>query len=156
MTKSIIKIPSNIWTLKIKLSQTRSECLRVIEIDSNASFLQLHETIQDAVAFDNDHLFQFYLGRHPDQHALTIGGEPSYNGYNPVNRYRKISLLGTWPLPIGCKLYYLFDFGDRWLFQINKTRHKGKIPQPGVIYPQIIEARGKNPEQYLDWEYEEG
>jgi hypothetical protein len=49
----------------------------VIEIDSNSSFLQLHEAIQDAVDFDNDHLFQFYLGRHPDQYAHTIGGEPS-------------------------------------------------------------------------------
>lgn len=43
--------------------------IRVVEIDSSASFLQLHEAIQDAVDFNNDHLFQFYLGRHPDQHA---------------------------------------------------------------------------------------
>ncbi|MCP3872354.1 MAG: plasmid pRiA4b ORF-3 family protein [Desulfobacteraceae bacterium] len=149
------KKPSKIWTLRIKRPQAISECVRVIEIDSKASFLQLHEAIQKAVDFDNDHLFQFYLGSHPDQHAYTIGGEPSWNGYNPVNRYRKINITGTWPLPTGYKLYYLFDFGDQWIFQINKTRHKDKVPQSGVVYPRVIESKGKNPVQYSDWDYEE-
>ena len=126
----------------------------MIEIEANAFFLQLHEGIQDVVDFDNDHLFQFYLGRHPDQHAYIIGGEPIWNGYNPVNRYRKISISDTWPLPTGYKLYYLFDFGDQWIFQINKTRHKDEIPQSGVVYPRVIETKDKNPEQYPDWEYE--
>jgi len=45
----------------VKRPQTRLECIRVIEIESSASFLQLHEAIQDAVDFDNDHLFQFYF-----------------------------------------------------------------------------------------------
>jgi len=155
MNKNTNKKASNIWTLRIKLPLTRSECVRMIEIESSASFLQLHEAIQDAVDFDNDHLFQFYLGRHPGQHAHTIGGEPSWNGYNPVNRYRKISISGTWPLPTGYKLFYLFDFGDQWIFQINKTRHKDKIAQLGIVYPRVIETKGKNPEQYPDWEYEE-
>jgi hypothetical protein len=48
----------------------------------------------------------------------------------------------------------LFDFGDQWIFQINKTRHKDKVIQPGIVYPRVIEAKGKNPEQYTDWEYE--
>ncbi len=150
-----IKNPSKIWTLRIKLPQTISECIRVIEIESSASFLQLHEAIQDVVDFDNDHLFQFYLGRHPDQHAHTIGGEPSWNGYNPVKRYCKISISDTWPLPTGYKLYYLFDFGDQWIFQINKTRHKDKLAKPGIVYPRVIEAKGKNPKQYPDWDCEE-
>ncbi len=155
MDKITNKNSLKIWTLRIKLPLTISECIRVIEIDSNSSFLQLHEAIQYAVDFDNDHLFQFYLGRHPDQHAYTIGGEPSWNGYNPINRYRKISISDTWPLPTGYKLYYLFDFGDQWIFQINKTRHKDKLSIPGIVYPRVIEAKGKNPEQYSDWEYKE-
>ena len=149
------KKPSKIWTLRVKRPQVISECIRVIEIDCTASFLQLHKTIQEAVDFADDHLFCFYLGKHPDQHAHTIGGEPGLNGYNPKNRYRKISISGTWPLPTGYKLYYLFDFGDNWIFQINKTRHKDKIPQTGVNYPRVIEAKGKNPIQYQDWDYEE-
>ena len=155
MGKKAIKNPSKIWTLRIKSPLTISKCIRVIEIESSASFLQLHKAIQDAVNFDNDHLFQFYLGRHPEQHAYTIGGESSWNGYNPINSYRKINISDTWPLPIGYKLYYLFDFGEQWIFQINKTRYKDKLAQSGVVYPRVIEAIGKNPEQYSDWEYEE-
>lgn len=155
MIKKDNKSLSNIWTLKVKHPQAITECIRVIEIESNASFLQLHKAIQAAVNFDDDHLFQFYLGRHPDQHAYIIGGEPSWNGYNPVNRYRKIRLSDTWPLPTGYKLYYLFDFGDCWIFQITKTRHKDKVAQTGIKYPRVIEAKGKNPVQYPDWEYEE-
>jgi len=64
-------------------------------------------------------------------------------------------LSSIWPLPTVVKLYYLFDFGDNWVFQVSKTRHKEKIPQPGVIYLRIIEAKGEHPEQYPDWEYEE-
>ncbi len=124
----------------------------MIEIESSASFLQLHEVIQNAVDFDNDHLFQFYLGRYPDQYAQIIGGEPGWNGYNPVNRYSKISISDTWPLPTGYKLYYLFDFGDQWIFLINKTWHKDKVTKLGIVYPRVIEAKGKNPEQYPDWE----
>lgn len=155
MSKITSKKPPTIWTLRIKRPHAIIECVRVIEIESNASFLQLHEAIQEAVDFDNDHLFQFYLGRHPDQYAYIIGGEPSWNGYNPVNRYRKISLSSIWPLPKDYNLYYLFDFGDNWVFQINKTRHKDKVAQAGIKYPRVTEAKGKNPVQYPDWEYEE-
>ena len=54
-----------IWTLRVNLPQIQSECVRVIEIKPNATFLELHEAIQDAVDFDNDHLFEFFIGRHP-------------------------------------------------------------------------------------------
>jgi hypothetical protein len=141
-----------IWTLRVKLPLIRSECVRLIEIKSNATFLELHEAIQDAVGFANDHLFDFYVGRHPDHRAYSIGGEPNWDNFNPAKLYHNKHLSNVWPLPTGMKLYYLFDFGDQWIFQINKTRYKEKIQQLGVIYPRVIEAKGKNPEQYPDWE----
>jgi hypothetical protein len=141
-----------IWTLRVKLPQTQSECVWVIEIEPTATFLELHEAIQDAVGFDNDHLFEFFIGRHPGNRAYTIGGEPNWDTFNPVRTYQNVRISSVWPLPTGMKLYYLFDFGDNWLFQINKTRHKDKLIQSGIVYPRVIEARGKNPEQYPDWE----
>lgn len=141
---------TKIWTLRVQLPQTISKCIRVIEIESSASFLQLHEAIQEAVDFDNDHLFEFFIGRHPDHRAYSIGGEPNWDRFNPVKVYNNVRLSSTWPLPGGMKLFYLFDFGDNWLFQINKTRHKDKVVKPGIVYPRVIEAKGKNPEQYPD------
>ncbi|MDD9302915.1 MAG: hypothetical protein HUK40_11500 [Desulfobacter sp.] len=139
-----------IWTLRIKLPHT--EWVRVMEVEPVTTFLQLHEAIQDIVEFDNDHLFEFYIGKNYRNRAYTVGGEPNWDMFNPVKTYSKVRLSSVWPFPSGCKLFYLFDFGDNWLFQINKTRHKDKQSQPGVVYPRVIEAKGKNPEQYPDWE----
>ncbi len=81
--------------------------------------------------------------------------ESNWDTFNPVMAYDKIHISSIWPLPTGMKLYYLFDFGGNWIFQINKTRHKDKIAQPGIKYPRVIEAKGKNPEQYPDWDDED-
>lgn len=151
MNKKSLKI----WTLRVKLPWSGSDCVRVIEIQSDATFLDLHEAIQEAVDFDNDHLFDFYIGRHPNSRAYSVGGESNWDTFNPVKAYGEIPLSSLWPLPSGMKLYYLFDFGDNWIFQVNKTRHKDKIAIPGVKYPRVIEAKGKNPEQYPDWDEED-
>jgi len=40
-------------------------------------------------------------------------------------------------------LDYLFDFGDNWIFQINKTRHKDKVAQSEIKYPRVIRQKAK-------------
>jgi hypothetical protein len=52
-----------IWNLKIKVCGMQPECGQLIEIDSGASFLALHDAIQEAVDFADDHMFEFYAGR---------------------------------------------------------------------------------------------
>ncbi len=55
--------------------------------------------------------------------------------------------LGTiWPLGRK-KLYYLFDFGDRWTFEIRKVRG-AKQPAQATAYPRVIQSIGPNPKQY--------
>jgi hypothetical protein len=141
-----------IWTLRVKLPLLESEWVRLIEIKSSASFLDLHEVIQTAVDFDNDHLFDFFVGRSPRSRAYSIGPEPNWDTFDPIKQFGGIHLYDVWPVPKGMKVFYLFDFGDNWLFQINKTRHKDKLIQPGIVYPRVIEARGEKPEQYPEWE----
>jgi hypothetical protein len=46
------------------------------------------------------------------------------------------------------KLYYHFDFGDDWYFEIRRSRAKPKEPTPRVQYPRVVEATGPNPRQY--------
>jgi hypothetical protein len=52
-----------IRTLKIKVCGMKPECSRLIEIDSGVSFLALHDAIQEAVDFGNDHMFELNAGR---------------------------------------------------------------------------------------------
>jgi pRiA4b ORF-3-like protein len=51
------------------------------------------------------------------------------------------------PLPKPLKLYYWFDFGDDWKFEIKKARQE-KEAEPRVKYPRVIERAGPNPVQY--------
>jgi len=56
------------------------------------------------------------IGRQPGNRAYTIGGEANWDMFNPVKTYKDILISNVWSLPVGMKLYYLFDFGDNWVF----------------------------------------
>ena len=114
-----------------------SECVRVIEIDEDSSLEVLHGIIQQAVDFDDDHLYDFYAGRHSRNQKVEFEVDAI--------------LSEIYPLPPSCKLYYLFDYGDSWVFQIRKSRKRTES-QLGVSYPRIIKETGKNPTQYPRYE----
>jgi len=144
-----------IWTLRIECIGGRyleNECVRVLEIDSEASLMELHDAIQDAVGFDRDHLFEFFAGRSYRNRKLVFND--SFDGEQSFDRYGILTLEQLYPLPKSCKLYYHFDFGDDWYFEIGKFRRKLMVREPGVEYPRIIASIGQHPEQYGSWEEE--
>ena len=49
------------------------------------------------------------------------------------------------------KLYYMFDFGDKWIFEVRKKRGSREAER-GVKYPRLIKGVGANPEQYPRFE----
>ena len=61
----------------------------------------------------------------------------------PLNR--------VFPLPERLKLFYWFDFGDDWKFEIKKDR-RTHPPAPKTKYPRVIRRVGPNPKQYPNWE----
>ncbi len=46
------------------------------------------------------------------------------------------------------KFYFLYDFGDKWIFQIRKSRKRIKA-ETNVKYPRIIERIGDDPLSHL-------
>ena len=140
-----------IWTLTIEciMGMYQShECVRVLEIHSAASLLELHIAIQDAVDFDQDHLFEFFGGRHWRNRKVAF--EDRYEDADPFDTYANITLEDVYPLPSGCKLIYHFDFGDDWFFEIKRSRKRPKEPEKGQRYPLLVESIGPNPDQYPD------
>ena len=109
---------------------------RTIEVKEDFTLKRLHHYIQGIVEFDDDHLYEFYLGRNPRNRAHTVPTNSKLNQIYPLN---------------GLKLYYLFDFGDSWLFEIRKSRKK-KNAEEGQKYPVLIESIGINPEQYPEYD----
>lgn len=127
-----------IYTLTISFPHDEDDIpwSKTIEVKEDLTLLKLHKYIQKLVEFDDDHLFEFYVDKKP-RHSN-----------NAISKNRKLNEI--YPLT-GCKLYYLFDFGDNWIFQIKKYRKK-KNENNKITYPALIESTGINPEQYPEYE----
>jgi len=139
-----------ILTLEIKLIFSlwwNKPCVRVIEIEDEASLFDLHDAIQDAVGFDRDHLFHFFVANSdsPQAHRHWLSEAESYEDW--YDEFRTIHLTEIWPLKPRKKLYYLFDFGDRWTFLVSKRRGVKKS-EDGASYPRVIDRAGSDPVQY--------
>jgi len=105
---------------------------KTIEVKEDFSLQRLHKYIQEIVGFDDDHLYEFFTGKNPRNRFQTVPEQTRLNELYPIT---------------GLKLYYLFDFGDDWLFQIKKSRKK-KTEESATKYPVLIGSTGVNPEQY--------
>jgi len=117
----------------------------VLAIDASATLEDLHFAIQEAVGFDNDHLYEFYIARTDRSRERDQFDEENEGIF-------KMTLKDLFPLPDKKHLYYMFDYGDSWLFKISKTRKKAWEPEPGFTYPRLILETGEKPEQYPSWE----
>jgi len=115
-----------------------------IAIDDTATFAELHHMIQDAVEFDDDHLYEFYLARSErSRNRVTV------SSYEDADL---ITLGSVFPIGVGEKLFYLFDYGDNWVFQILPSKKKPLLPDKGNACPTLLSETGEKPEQYPDWE----
>ena len=130
-----------IWTIRTKLQQTVEEWSADIEIDSSSTLEQLHFAIQDAVDFDNDHLFTFYVARTDRSRNRKFLDDGD-------GQLDDTTLNELFPLETRKSLFYWFDFGDDWIFQVTKTRKSPHDPQQGVVYPRVVAEEGMKPEQY--------
>jgi Plasmid pRiA4b ORF-3-like protein len=128
----------------------KEECIRVIEIDEEASLYDLHDAIQDVINFGHDHPFEFFLANTSSPHSAKKWLTEKEAWEDKEDDFLRIRLIDIWPAGRK-KLYYLFDFGDKWNFEIRKKRGS-KEPEPEVTYPRLIKAIGPNPEQYPRWE----
>jgi hypothetical protein len=133
-----------ILTLKITLLSgfyARANWEGVIEIESASSLYDLHSAIQNTLDFDNDHMYGFFISRTTRSRArvtLDDGSEDTYGS----------GIGNLFPLPRGKNLYYLFDYGDSWLFKIARATRANHEIDPHITYPRLISETGERPVQY--------
>jgi len=142
-----------IFTLTIECvrgAYLKESCLRAIEIDEKASLYDLHDAIQNAVEFGRDHPFEFFLANSSSPWTKKQWLTEKDEWEDKEDDFCRIRLIDIWPTGRK-KLYYLFDFGDKWTFEIRRKRGS-KEPEHGVKYPRLIKAIGPNPEQYPRFE----
>lgn len=131
---------TGIYTFKVNLTHQRS-IWRRIQLDATATLEELHWMIQRAFDFGNDHLYAFYM----DGKRFS---ELSYNdprgGDGPFAD--EITLSDCEELEINRKIFYLFDFGTEWHFDVVLESIETDA-QP-LKEGKIIESKGDAPEQY--------
>jgi len=144
--KRKIGIIKMIITIKLEgaygsFDENSLEWYRLIEIEENTNFEDLHLAIQSSVKFENDHLYEFFI-------ANTCRSRDRSRFDDENGGLNKFGIGDVFPLSKHKKLFYLFDYGDSWYFRISKVRKKPILKEDGVIYPRIIEIVGENPDQY--------
>ena len=113
----------------------------VIEICSSSFLEDLHLAIQDAVDFDNDHMYEFFIARTERSRERV--------SFNDENGELYDATIGSlYPLPDRQHLYYLFDYGDYWIFRITRINKAHRETGSHLTYPRLTHETGKRPEQY--------
>ena len=133
-----------IFALKVRLvsgAYATSKWEGVIEIDPSSTLEELHFAIQSAVSFDNDHLYEFFSAR-TERSRERI----SFDDENGALYEKTIESL--FPLPEKHNLYYLFDYGDYWIFKVAKTKAPKVPPDSDSHYPRLAHEDGEKPDQY--------
>jgi len=109
---------------------------------------ELASHILEMVNFDrDDHLDQFYLanGIRGQKTWFTPDGEWDDDDAHVMD----MQLSAIFPLPKHKKLFYLYDFGASWRFQITK-RGKETPSQPKIEYPCTVSETGSKPKEFGD------
>ncbi|WP_303843223.1 IS1096 element passenger TnpR family protein [Aeromonas sobria] len=118
------------------------EC--VLEIATDATLAELHDAIQQATGFENDHLYMFMIARTSNSRRARQ--------FDCDEETYTTTIAEMLAQAKGLKAFYLFDFGDSWLFQVVPSRKKPHPPVAGVSYPRLVSESGKKPIQYPDWD----
>jgi hypothetical protein len=134
---------AQILTIEVRLSGWRGtsrKWIRAIELPKSATLYALHDAIQNAIDFDDDHMYEFYVGKRWNKRERDIG--ESASPMDPGS-YDKILLSDVFPLGKALKLYYWFDFGDDWMFEIT-CRPEMTEANKKIKYPNVVEKSGVN------------
>lgn len=130
----------NVYLFKVSLGHG---CWRTIKLSTAHTLQHLHDSIQKAFGFWDDHLFAFFMDGKPWSRDVYWDKR---EGSKPTADKVVIGKLG---LSAGKQFLYLFDFGDEWRFTVKVEKFVHEI---APFKPVIVERLGDNPEQYSEWE----
>lgn len=119
----------------------------VLEVRADSTLGELASCILRTLAFDSEHLSEFYLANGPyggRKSWFTADGEWDPEGGDDL---WACQLARIFPLQKHKKLFYAYDFGASWRFQITK-KGREKIARQGLDYPRLVAAEGVKPSQY--------
>jgi len=116
---------------------------RKLAIREDETLADLHQLIQLAFEWDDDHLYAFWRsGKFWDRQEVAFGGP----GFCQESGDRSARIrLDRLALEVGQTLAYVFDFGDEWRVRLKLVDVRAA---DGVAVPPILDSRGQPPPQY--------
>src|SRR5215218_8635419 len=115
-----------------------------IEVRDDQTLVDLHDGIQDAFGWLDDHLYSFWLDNH-------FWGDDETEYTSPIHsdeaQHTADVPLAELALEPGAKIAYVFDFGDEWRVRLELKRIG---PADSGDYPRVTDRVGEAPPQYPD------
>jgi len=138
----------NIFKLKIT-SPEKDDFLMEVEMDNEGTYLELHNTIQQALAYDNTQMASFFqidtLGERGKEIALFEMSSEDDDNVNIVAM--DVSMMREFINKEQAQLIYVFDFFSDRYFNIELTAVERR--RVAVKAPKICAAEGEAPEQIV-------
>jgi len=120
------------------------QCRWRVAVPGPAPLAALSDCLLRAAQFDRDHLYRFTY-EDPYGHDQQVNDPRGYLEPPFADEVQ----VGELPLRPGTELTYVYDFGDRWEFDL--TLDAVGLDDAAVDEPTILEAEGEPPEQYPGW-----
>jgi hypothetical protein len=176
---TIMDVPEGVFAFKVKFMWDK-KIYRVIEMRSKHTLADLHRAIQQAIKWDDDHLYSFHMGGKLDDpryeiqcaaaHAFTFGRLPLFLDFVEMPEgldtddeedeegeagglVAEDAVLGELGLVLKHKFIYQFDYGDDHQFEVEVVDIKPKAERGK--YPRVIQSQGEAPPQYEMWDDED-
>lgn len=125
------------WVFRVALSP---HVWRTVELLEDQTLHDLHNIIQEAFEWDDDHLYAFFM----TNKAWDRRGEYGHP-WSDMPDASEVQLRDLHLVPRK-KFLYIFDFGDEIRHQITVLHRRDE--EPGARYPRILEVHGEAPPQY--------
>jgi hypothetical protein len=122
---------------------------RDVAVRSNQTLINLHNVLQRAFNWDDDHLYSFWLdgefwGSAESEYTRPFELEPGQKTARV-----KLADLGLQP---GDTIAYVFDFGDNWQVLLTVL---ASAPADKGRYPRVVASHCDAPPQYESEDEEE-
>jgi len=119
----------------------------IIEASESNTLDQLHRAILDALRWDEDHLYSFFMS------GKAWDRETEFSKYDcvedmpmPRDQNSKKAKINSLAVKAGDRFLYLYDYGDCHEFDIEVLDIR-TVSRKGS-HPMILELRGRVPVQY--------
>lgn len=124
------------------------EVWRRIAVREDQTLVDVHEALQTAFGWENDHLYAFWLSG-----EFWDGPDTEYTApFEPEPGVKTADIaLSELPLADGQSIAYLFDFGDEWRVLLTIGSFDAA---DGGSYPRLVAREREAPPQYPDFEDE--